>query len=549
MRRLLPFALAGLLCLTLVPGLASVEALDWREARDAQVARETLLGPGDLTPLYAREAFFEKPLVGYTHELVAQRLLRRFVPGVEPDQTDVATSRAVRAAMAAALALLVAVIGTRAFGLRAGWLAGCALASAVGLPLAARADGGQLLATLCAWLGVGALLSVLQGRARNPDLARLGGWFALGAAALTGGPLSALWPVAGLALYFGLARTRAPWQLVRPLEGLAIIVGMMLPWYGIMVTLWGDTFVSRLAWFPYAMEPRGHWLAGAIAALSYTIVLGFPWSPLLGASLRDAVMRLRLPRRGEAQDLRESGHASGLLLAMLIAAGLPVALYPGPPLTAALPALPALALLCGRFLDRVLEGDVEARHLSAATQFTALLGTLLAVLAVTLASHLGAAAHGMQLLAATLLLTSWAPFLADFLGHRKVAAALFALPVAFGAPIVMTQVLPPLEPWLNTRGVAEAMESVAPSRAPLALIEPALPSLRLLLPRNLVVVSDANASLRTLAARDGWAYLAFRPAREHDVTASAAAPLDVLVRTPTLVLARVRVAADSSARR
>lgn len=541
MRKLLPFALAGLLVLTLLPGLAAIEATDWREARDAQVTRESTAGKEWITPLYGREAFFEKPLTGYSHEVIAQRLMRRLVHGDTEHQTDVATSRAVRAAIAAVLALLVGVVGTRAFGARAGWLAGCAMASTVGLPLAARADGGQLLATLSAWLGIASLLSVMQGRSKHPGLARFGAWFAFGAAALTGGPLSALWPLAGFALYFRLTRAANPWRDVRPLTGLLVVLGLMLPWYGVMTALYPDTFLAHAAWFPYAMEKRGSWLSGPLSALSYTLILGFPWTPLLGASLRDSISRLRKRRVEGERDLRDPSHASGLLLALLLAAGIPVALYPGPPLTAALPALPALALLCGRFLDRVLDGDMEKEHLSVATQFTAMLGTLLALLAVTLASRLSEAAHGLQLLGAVMLLASWAPFLADFMGRRKVAASLFALPVALGAPIVLTQVLPPLEPWLNTRKVAEAMQSDAPANAPLALLEPELPSLRLLLPRHLVQVADVDSSLRALVSGDGRAYIAFRPAREREVLLALPPGAEVLVRTPTLVLARITV--------
>lgn len=542
MRRLLPFALAALLFITLLPGLAAIEATDWREARDAEVTRESTAGKEWITPLYAHEAFFEKPLTGYSHEVLAQHLLHRLVQGDTEHLTDVAASRAVRAVLAAILALLVGVIGTRAFGSRAGWLAGCALASSVGLPLATRADGGQLLATLCSWLGIASLLSVLQGRARHEGLTRFFAWFALGAATLTGGPLSALWPLLGLALYFRLARTTAPWKQVQPVWGGLIVLGLMLPWYGMMTALYPDTFLAHAMWFPYGMGQRGSWFAGPLCALSYSLVLGFPWTPLLGASLRDAVIRLRKPRVARAtgeHDLRDSSHASGLLLALMIAAGIPVALYPGPPLTAALPALPALALLCGRFLDRVLDGDIERHHLSVATQFTAMLGTLLALLAVTLASRLDAATHGLQLLGAVLLLASWAPFLADFLGHRKVAASLFALPVALGAPIVFTQVLPPLEPWLNTRAVAEAMQSGSPANAPLALLEPELPSLRLLLPRHLVQVADVDSSLRALVSHDGRAYLAYRPVRDTEVTRALPPGAEVLVRTPTLVLVRV----------
>ncbi len=539
MRRLLPFALAALLFLTLLPGIAAIEATDWREARDAEVIRESTSGKEWLTPLYAHEALFEKPLPGYAHEVVAQRLLRRLVHTDPERLTDVATSRAVRAALAAALALLVGVVGTRVFGARAGWLAACALATTVGLPLAARADGGQLLATLCSWFGVALFLSVLQSRARRADVTCFGGWLALGAAALTGGPLSVLWPMGGFALYFSLTRARGAWRGIRPGWGALVVLGLMLPWYGVLYALHGTEFLKHVPWFPYAIEPRGPLFGGVLAALSYTLVLGFPWTPLLGASLRDAIERLRWPRAEREHGLRESAHASSLLLAMLIAAGAPVALYPGPPLTAALPALPALALLCGRFLDRVLDGDIDHKHLSVATQFTAMLGTLLALLAATLASRLPDAAHGLQMLGAVVLLASWAPFLADFLGRRKVAASLFALPVALGAPVLHTQVLPPLEPWLNTRGVAEAMQSDAPANAPLALLEPELPSLRLLLPRHLVQVADVDSSLRALVSHDGRAYLAYRPAREREVRAALPPGAEVLVRTPTLVLVRV----------
>ncbi len=549
MRRLLPFALAFLLFLTLLPGLAAIEATDWREARDAEVIRESTAGKEWLTPLYGREVLLEKPLPGYAHEVIAQKLMRKLVRGDSENMTDVAASRAVRAMLAASLALLVGVVGSRAFGSRAGWLAGCALASSVGLPLAARADGGQLLATLCAWFAIASFLSVLQGRARRPAFSLFAGWTGLGLAAMTGGPLSAAWPLAGLGLYFALAKARGAWRDLQPFWGVLLVIGVMLPWYGLMTALYGAPFLAHAPWFPYAIETRGAWAAGALSAFSYTLVLGFPWTPLLGASLRDGIERLRTPRAEREHRLADPAHAQSLLLALLLAGGLPVALYPGPPLTAALPALPAMALLCGRFLDRVLDGDVDRRHLSVATQFTAMLGTLLALLAVTLATRLPAAARGLQLLGATLLLASWAPFLADFLGRRKIAAALLALPDALGAPVLFTRVLPPLEPWLNTRDVAEAMLNDAPANAPLALLEPELPSLRLLLPRNLVRVADADSSLRELVSRDGRAYLAFRPGRETEVMRALPPGSEVLARTPTLVLVRVAFEAPVAAGR
>ena len=544
MRRLLPLALAALLALTLLPGVRAVGPLDWRESRDAQVVIESTRNGKSIGPVYAGEPFFEKPLAGYTHELVARRMLpRRW----RLDAADAGPSRLVRATFAVALALVVAAIGTRVFGARAGWLAACALASSFGLPLAARADGGQLIATLCSWLGAAGLLAASRGRPSRTTLALFVAWLMLGAALVSGGPLSALWPLGGFALYFALARTRGGWSTLRPLPGLAIVAGIGLPWYGMMTALYGAQFFSHVPWFPYAIEPRGHWLAAPLYALSFVVVLGFPWTAMLGAALRDAADRLRSreSRPGHA-NLREPGHAASLVLALGFAAAVPVAFYPKPPLTAALPALPAIALLCGRFLDRALDGDVDPRHLTRSTWMAAFLGTTTALLGMLLASRLPPAAHGLRIVSAVVLATSWAPLVADVAGRRRLAAALFALPVAFGAPLVMTRVLPELEPWLGARDVAEVMAARSPERASLVLVEPAPPSLRLLTRRNLVLASDPVAALEAApshTASDGFVYLALRGARSLEALQRASSHVDVLARTPLLTLVRARPAA------
>ncbi len=539
MRRLLPLALLALLAITLLPGLGSVDALDWREARDAAVARATSGSLEWVAPLYADEPWFEKPLLGYTHELVATRLLRRLVPGAPTELTDVAVSRAVRAAMAAALALLTASIGAPCFGMRGGWLGGCALASMLGLPLATRSDGGQLLATLLAWLGIGALLDVVRGRAAFPNLTRLFAYLAFGLAFVTGGPLPALWPLLGFAFYFLLARGQNGWHEVRPLAGLAIIAGVALPWYGVMTALFGTEFLARVPWFPYAAETRGAWFTGPLLALSFTVVLSFPWASLLGASLRDAAMRLRRTRQVDAPVATDADHAAHLLLALMFAAAVPIALYPGPPLTAALPALPAMALLCGRFLDRVLEGDAHPSHLTAATRLAALMGTAAALLGLTFASQLRTAAPSLRLLSASLFLACWAPLLADLRGARRWSAALFMLPMLVTTPILFTRVLPQLEPWLNTSEVVQALDHTAPSNAAVLMPEEPPPSFRLLAHRNLVVTSALRQAAAPLMARDGRVYVVFRPAREREVVQALQEPVEILMRSPSLVLARV----------
>src|SRR5258706_7942830 len=74
MMRLAPVVLATLCVAVLFLGLDSVGYLDWREARDAEVAREMLRRREALTPLYGRAALFEKPVLAYAPEVLARRL-------------------------------------------------------------------------------------------------------------------------------------------------------------------------------------------------------------------------------------------------------------------------------------------------------------------------------------------------------------------------------------------------------------------------------------------------------------------------------------------
>lgn len=542
MRKLLPFALVVLLAATLLPGLAAIDALDEREARDLVTAYESTDHRDWLSPVYAHEPFFEKPLPGYAPEVLARRVLRRLLPGADASTTDVAVSRFVRALLAAALAFAVAHTGTQLFGARAGWLAGCALASMVGLPLAARADGVQVYASLLAWLGVGRLLALLAGRTRTPRATLSLGWLGLAGAAFTGGPMPALWPLAGFALYFGLARVHRGWRVLDPLAGSLILIGACLPWYGLMTAIHGPVFLTHVPWFPYGSGVQGSWFAGAPLALSFAVVTSLPWTPLLAAALADAAVRLRRTLPAGVGPL-DTEHLEHLLLALAVAAAIPVAFYPGPPLTAALPVLPAVALLVGRFADRVLDGAAELSALTNATRLLAVIGTAFALLGLLLASRLPHAADALRLFSVTLFLTSWAPLLADLRRARRVAVALFALPAALGAPVLHTRVLPALEPWLNARTIAVAMERASAPDTPLVAFGPPPASLRQSLPRNLIVDPAVTPGDPLITARDGSVFAVYRPAGE-SLALAALAPLgakpEELARTPVLVLVRVR---------
>ena len=545
--RLAPVLLAALCALVLFTGLGRVGFVDWREARGAVVARENFTRREVLTPLVEAEPLFEKPLIGYALDLLAQWRS----PG------SASASRLLRAIAAVLLLLLTASIGAQHFGGRAGWIAALVLGSSVALPLAVRTDGTQVLATLLGWTGCAGFADAIFGRRPGREGRLVVAYGGLAAALVCAGPLPALWPFAGAFLYARLARRDGGLNALHIGAGLALMAGIALPWYGAMIERHGAAFVGHAFFFPYGIEPRAPWLAGLALPFSFLVAGFFPWSTVLPGAMAHAAIwwrRLRqalpgapAPRPTDAgldpssRELREES-AAHFFLACLVAAAIPLVLYPGPPLPAVLPALPAAALLCARFLDHLFE-DAErvAAPLSRAVLLLALLGSAGAVLIAIAAPRLREGTHALDLLAALVLVTSCAPFLANFAGRRRLAAALMALPVALGTPAVTLRLMPAMESYLSTRPVAEATDAVMPPQATLLLVEPPPPSLRLYARRNFVVVDSLAKSLGEWRAADGRAYVAFRPGRERDVAQATPAPLDVLLRTPTLVLARVRV--------
>src|SRR5262245_59226740 len=136
--RFAPLLLAVLCGLVLFTGLGRIGFTDWREARGAVVASENLTQREVLTPLVDGEPLFEKPIIGYALDLLAAWR----GPGAAR------ASRALRAVAAVTLLLLTASIGAQHLGARAGWIAAGVLCTSIALPMAARTDGTQVLATL-----------------------------------------------------------------------------------------------------------------------------------------------------------------------------------------------------------------------------------------------------------------------------------------------------------------------------------------------------------------------------------------------------------------
>lgn len=563
--RVLPFVFAALCVAVLFTGLGRVGYLDQREARDAQVARELVASHEVLTPVYASSPLLEKPTPAYALEAVMT---------LAGDLAAV-RSRQARAALAVVLLLIVASIGAEHFGARAGWIAACAGATTLGLPLAARTDTAQLAGTLLSWLAVAGFADAAFGRRSGREARLVVSWGALAAALMISGPLAVAWPVGAVALYSRLSRDRALFSRIRPLAGLVLVAGIGLPWYGALAERDGAYFLARVPFFPYAEQARGSWIAGPALALSLFVAGLFPWSAMLPGAILDAATGWRAlgrSRRGTARpatepepgtprpasdaaepaprpapdpasrDSREK-HAAHFFIACLIAAIVPLALWPSPPMSAVLPILPAAALLCGRFLDHVFEdGSPLGASIARAALMLGVAGTAGGLMLEMMSRATPDAAPALRLVAVVLFGSSWLPFLASFARRPALAAALFALPIAVGSPLASLRLLPAMERWLSAADIAAKMNAVAPPFAPLVVLDPDPPTLRLHLERNIARARDVTDALRNFAAEDGATYLAFRPAKEREVTAAAPGRIQILDRSPTLVLARVRAA-------
>jgi hypothetical protein len=180
-------------------------------------------------------------------------------------------------------------------------------------------------------------------------------------------------------------------------------------------------------------------------------------------------------------------------------------------------------------------GTVQASLLLGVT------GTAGAVLIAMVSPRLVGAAPALRLIATFVLVSSWAPFAATLLRLPAMAAVLMAAPVALGTPLVFARTLPALEDYLDTHLAAQAFHSTAPTGTPLLVLGTPPASLRLHVKDHLVEPLDLREALHELRGKDGYAYVAFPASRESEVARAASpAPIEVLIRAPSMGLARVQ---------
>ena len=514
--------------LSLFLGLDRIDFTDDREARDAAVTSELVADRNPLVPRLGGETWLEKPVLGYVPEAAGALM----TPGspVGP--------RVIRGVGAVLLALLVLGIGARHLGAGAGRCAAAVLATSFAMPLAARSDGTQLFASSLGWLSFGLLLDVLRGR--GPRWRLPVAYLALAVVLSIAGPVPALWPLGAIAVTLARARGWSQWRRLRPLAGMVMMAGAALPWYGAMFLREGPGFALRSLGFPYATSATSPWFTAPARSLGLLFVGFFPWSTLLAAAVLKVTTRPTELRIDDAGDPPPAEHFFiGALVTTLIA----MMMAPGASLSAALPALPAAALLAGALIERALADEtLWERALAQAAWVFGLTGTVAAVFITAASPRLGEASAEIRLLAAVLLVLSWAPVLANFMRRGRAVPALLALPVALGSALVAWRTLPALSGYLTTEAVAVSMNVTAPPETPLALLDPPPASLRLRVPGPLVEVDDLAADLPRLRSSDGHVYVAFREDRQSALArAVSPRPVEILIRTPALALARIRI--------
>jgi len=268
--------------------------------------------------------------------------------------------------------------------------------------------------------------------------------------------------------------------------------------------------------------------------LGFLVVGFYPWSTMLPVA---ALYRWTTRSIGGGPAV-----ATRQLLVALVIALATMLFAPALPLPAMLPALPAAALLVASLLEGLFAQEKLAiRAIGQASWLAAGGGTVAAILLEMVSRRLGTGAAALRLLAAFTLVSGWGPALAAFLGRNRALPALFAVQVALGTPLVLGRVLPALESYVSAGPVAAAMSEVTSTKTPLLLVEPPPASLRLELQRHFAVPTGLADAMRALPGDGGWVYVAYPPRRESEVARAASpAPLEILLRTPALVLARVR---------
>ncbi|HYB72369.1 MAG TPA: glycosyltransferase family 39 protein [Candidatus Sulfotelmatobacter sp.] len=315
-------------------------ALTDGEAMYAEVPREMRARGDWVTPHVNGTRHFDKPPLIYWAIGAAQALL---------GETEL-SARLWPALAAWATIPVVGAIGGALFGARSGWLGALAFAASLGPHLFGR----QVMpdAMLCLWIAL-AILGYARGFLRGGEGRGPWPWVmyaSLGLAVLTKGLLGVGLPAAIVGLHALLSGRLRAFRSWRALAGLALAAAVALPWHLAVARANPDFFGyyvirEHLLRFTGRRFPQDEVLPLPIFIL-LTLVWTFPWAGLVPQALGRAGRRLAAAGARKAEDLLPLLWI-GIVIGLFAASRSRLEYY-------ALPAMPAVALLVGRFWDEVL---------------------------------------------------------------------------------------------------------------------------------------------------------------------------------------------------
>lgn len=238
-------------------GLRNHRLLDPDEGRNAEVAREMAATNDYFVPHLDGLPYLDKPVVYFAAAAAAMELL---------GPTELAARLPAFLFTLGSIALVV-WWARRRWGAGAGWIAGIALAS---MPLVLAYAQETIFDSTLAFFLTAAILAFAEDR---PVLA----WAAIGAGAITKGPVAIAVPLVALVPWHLL--TGRPLRRLVPLAGLAVFALVALPWF-LAVTARHPEF-PHYAFVRETFErvtTKGfHRTAPAWYYLPILLVGGFPW--------------------------------------------------------------------------------------------------------------------------------------------------------------------------------------------------------------------------------------------------------------------------------
>ncbi len=339
--------LVALWCLTQLACLFSPPLLDDVDAIHAEAAREMLVRHDYVTLYVDGLRYLDKPPLPYWLAAGAMRL---------SGQTDWAVKSTLALSMLA-LTLYLYALGRRLFGERAGFYAGCAIATAIGPFIYTRFFIPDVIVGL--WMTIAFDLT-LRMIATAEDEGRARPWqaiiFALACtgAVLTKGLIGVVFPV-GLLLSFLLLTGRLSLlRRLRPLLGTAVFLVTAVPWH--VLAAWQNraSGASRgFIWFYFVNDQINRYLNTRIPRdydkvpllLFYALVLVWilPW----GVFLFRAAWRWFRAWRAQQRSLNSPVVALALWALLIIG----FFTFSTRQEYYTIPAIPALALLAGLALS------------------------------------------------------------------------------------------------------------------------------------------------------------------------------------------------------